>query len=852
MPIVEQSRMRLEYPAGDEVPGPINDKIVLRARVSPARINTRVWFAFQIDEEPWVRREAVRESASADSQQYSLTVDISTGQTGLKYLAYVRRNGVTVPSGADSTTPYNNQRLQEFTAFLSLTNEDSKSRDPHSGNEIIEESGVKFPDKDASAGTPIAASLEAAATESGASLVLREQPAELREASAISSPRTLLSEIQPSRDVPTTSTEPLRSPQPSSPITSAETNPRHVEGHVFVDRGLPGNGIRLRIYNREGDGTETRLGEVTTDERGSYTLAYDIGRNTANLEVRGLDAQGNEVPLSELNVDAARSEVMNLIARADLQRYASGETLCAPEPTAADNAKWTIPGRLQSQSSDLKILAGCRVDVFFEQKTLVEAGEEPVAAPGGGTIPVFREAGFVGVANENPHATETAGVKMRVSVRPDDLGIFMVMLPSKAKLAGRIVRFMVSSPSGETLADKCFDIDTIPDFVLMPITRVASIPQPTVVPLPETRRIKGKVIERNCRPLPSCLQILLFAHKNTQDVTEAGGEPTPIFVASTDSSGYFFGEIPNQKYESAMAKIAGIEDQIYIALEDGYIPARVLLVVDLPENGLDQATRDGCNCAVSIVPRTPTYSDIEEASDTYSADLGAGGCIQFNTPNRAIEEFDFYSVVRTTEPDIRALGGDTSHGTTHVGNSGSDILTDDLINAVELATKALNQEVEATTSDTAAEVAEAEKIATQREAEAKAAREYLTEIEGKNLGDFISHTGNETIFLTEKYLQDQRALVERAEAVATAARVAADSAKVRAATAEVAEAERIATQREAEAKAAREYLTEIEGKNLGDFISHPGNETIFLTEKYLQDQRALVERAEAVATAARV
>ncbi len=113
---------------------------------------------------------------------------------------------------------------------------------------------------------------------------------------------------------------------------------------------------------------------------------------------------------------------------------------------------------------------------------------------------------------------------------------------------------------------------------------------------------------------------MLFACKRGEESTETVGEDSPVFVARADSSGYFFGDAPNVEYDHAVAHVAGVADGINVALEHGFIPARVLLVVDLPETGIAQATKDGCDCEGSIVPSTPSYSDIEEAPDTYSVD----------------------------------------------------------------------------------------------------------------------------------------------------------------------------------------------------------------------------------------
>ena len=94
--------------------------------------------------------------------------------------------------------------------------------------------------------------------------------------------------------------------------------------------------------------------------------------------------------------------------------------------------------------------------------------------------------------------------------------------------------------------------------------------------------------------------------------------------------------------------VAGIATEIPITLDDKLIPTKVPLFVDVPPRTESEPKMEGRDAT----PRTPSHADIENAPETYSTDLGTGHCVQFNKPNRAIEEFDFYTVVRTTEPGI--------------------------------------------------------------------------------------------------------------------------------------------------------------------------------------------------------
>src|ERR1041385_1129666 len=89
---------------------------------------------------------------------------------------------------------------------------------------------------------------------------------------------------------------------------------RTIKGQVFFDNGMPAAAITLRFYNRGFGAAETRLGEVQTDDRGSYALTYDSGGQQVNLEARMLDAQDHEVSLSAVKYNVATHEVLNLIA----------------------------------------------------------------------------------------------------------------------------------------------------------------------------------------------------------------------------------------------------------------------------------------------------------------------------------------------------------------------------------------------------------------------------------------------------------------------------------------------------------------------------------------------------------
>jgi hypothetical protein len=96
-----------------------------------------------------------------------------------------------------------------------------------------------------------------------------------------------------------------------------------VEGRIVFEHGLPAVGINLRIYNHGFGDTLVRLGEVTTDEQGFYSLSYNSDSKAINLEVR-VDDRPNEreVSLSTIKRNANKNEVLNLVAPSTLQPLA--------------------------------------------------------------------------------------------------------------------------------------------------------------------------------------------------------------------------------------------------------------------------------------------------------------------------------------------------------------------------------------------------------------------------------------------------------------------------------------------------------------------------------------------------
>jgi hypothetical protein len=100
------------------------------------------------------------------------------------------------------------------------------------------------------------------------------------------------------------------------PVAQPEAATRRVDGRIAFDHGTPAEGLTLRLYRLGfgGPGAATRVAETTALEHGVYSLPYAADGQAANLEVRAVDAAGNEVPLSKIIKNAGEREVLNLVA----------------------------------------------------------------------------------------------------------------------------------------------------------------------------------------------------------------------------------------------------------------------------------------------------------------------------------------------------------------------------------------------------------------------------------------------------------------------------------------------------------------------------------------------------------
>jgi GH25 family lysozyme M1 (1,4-beta-N-acetylmuramidase) len=245
-------------------------------------------------------------------------------------------------------------------------------------------------------------------------------------------------------------------------------------------------------------------------------------------------------------------------------------------------------------------------------------------------------------------------------------GAFSVAIPELAAIQGDVV-LKVLAPAGEILSMQTVPRDALGQGVRATVTprAVFEIPRASDPFKGEKPKLQGRAIDFEGRRQIANRQVIIYG------ITEANR--TPIVIARTDGQGYFSADYPRTSdpntgapagplvLSRAVAIVAGTHDasggvEIPISLTSLYgaqnvLPRSVILVVKLDDDPF--AATDGkpsdCDC-VDGVPRAPDAVDLA-ASSAYSTDLG-GKCVNLNVPNRAVEEYSYFTVVRTTDPEI--------------------------------------------------------------------------------------------------------------------------------------------------------------------------------------------------------
>ncbi|MGH3693624.1 MAG: hypothetical protein ACRDRX_06445 [Pseudonocardiaceae bacterium] len=210
------------------------------------------------------------------------------------------------------------------------------------------------------------------------------------------------------------------------------------------------------------------------------------------------------------------------------------------------------------------------------------------------------------------------------------------------------VDMSIAAPAGPEVHHQRFSLDELSRPVRLRIRTVDPVQvRPSDEPALGARiRINGQVIDTGGRGVPPDLPVVISG-------VERGGTgeaARPLVITHTQATGRFSADWVGDVLTAASGSVAGGGPQPVALEEDGRLPRSLTLVVDLAELSLPT---DDCECE-STTPRAPDQDDLTANPEAFSQDLG-GGCVDLTVPNRAIEEFAYFQVVRTSEPRVTGL-----------------------------------------------------------------------------------------------------------------------------------------------------------------------------------------------------
>ncbi|WP_168210568.1 peptidoglycan-binding domain-containing protein [Persicimonas caeni] len=266
-------------------------------------------------------------------------------------------------------------------------------------------------------------------------------------------------------------------------------------------------------------------------------------------------------------------------------------------------------------------------------------------------------------ALEQPRSTrveETATLResmvaRKTTVSVDDDGRFDFSLPPSDSVDGPI-RLTLKSPVGGVLVRRDYSYNALFSSAASAaaddsaeMTIVAAPHQPVSLPSvanPEPYKVRGRAYRFEDGSALKNRQLFIHVAFQTDVDTVV---PQVIASPTTDASGYFSFQMPAGAIERAYARIggaAGPTADLALVANAQANPQQTLVFEGV------EVVDDDCACNTAT-PTDPDAADLVH-SPVYSDDLG-GTCVSFTTPNRSLEEFDYYAVVRTTEPEIRRV-----------------------------------------------------------------------------------------------------------------------------------------------------------------------------------------------------
>lgn len=120
--------------------------------------------------------------------------------------------------------------------------------------------------------------------------------------------------VQPAADRP--------APTPGEP-TGTTTGQFSTSGTLTFDSGLPAAGVTVRIYDIGFAGSDTKVGEAKSDAGGAYSITFIHQGDAPSLQLRVVDAAGNEVTISATVFNAPEKLTLDLVVPQSVQPLSS-------------------------------------------------------------------------------------------------------------------------------------------------------------------------------------------------------------------------------------------------------------------------------------------------------------------------------------------------------------------------------------------------------------------------------------------------------------------------------------------------------------------------------------------------
>ena len=235
-------------------------------------------------------------------------------------------------------------------------------------------------------------------------------------------------------------------------------------------------------------------------------------------------------------------------------------------------------------------------------------------------------------------------------------GRFIFELSDGEKITGAS-EFIVRSPAGSRLTivqKEKLDNLQIPVDPFAPV----DLGDVTLLPGPIVKFRSLRVILHDLTdPTRQANRLVLLwgkKHIGPNEVPDAGGPNEFLLSADqTDSSGRVRLEVPSMAFADLQVEVLGDSSgkgrTALVLTSDGLPPESVDIPVSLPPIESPETDTD-CACDANTPPRAPDHVDLLSSDGVFSQDINGGSCVKLAVPNRTLEEYSFYSLVRTTDP----------------------------------------------------------------------------------------------------------------------------------------------------------------------------------------------------------